>query len=103
MTTKPPKSTRGLDISSDRELNPLKGTDQFSVLEYDAAIGTIPAGARDIKIEEVTASENSLCKYKHVSKRFNSFLFYTSFWQKKVPLLFTFFEKNYSFHFPSLV
>lgn len=71
MTAKPPKSTRGLDISSDLELNPVKGADHLSVLEYDVVIGTIPAGARDITIKEATASQNSLCKYKRVSKRFN--------------------------------
>ena len=37
-------------------------------------ISTIPAGARNIKIEEATASENNLCKYQRVSKRTQGFL-----------------------------
>ena len=37
-------------------------------------ISTIPAGARNIKIEEATASENNLCKYQRVSKRTRGFL-----------------------------
>jgi len=30
--------------------------------DYDVVIATIPAGARNIKIEEASASENNLCK-----------------------------------------
>ena len=41
-----------------------KGKVLFCILEYYyEEIGVLPKGARDIRIEEVTASQNNLCKY----------------------------------------
>lgn len=64
LTTQVSEEDSGSGYSSDRKSNPLTCIDHFSVLDdYYVVIATLPVGARNIKIEEATASENNLCKY----------------------------------------